>query len=67
MLTKLDTVRIKNVLDAIQRLERAAERLEKSEDPYLKARAKTILAFAEDDIVMELTLELAREEDNEKV
>lgn len=67
MLAKLDRVRIKNVLDAMARLERAAERLEKSSDPYLRSLAKKLSSFAEDDVVMELGIELARDDDGKPV
>lgn len=67
MVTKLDQVRIKNVLDAIRVLEIRAERLEKSEDPHLKSLAKKILSLSEDDVVMELGMELASAEDGHPI
>ena len=66
MLTKLDRIRIKNLLDVLQKTEDAAERLGKSEDQYLKDVSRNLIEIIEDRS-MELGMMLAEDDDGKPI
>lgn len=57
MHTKLDIIRIKNMLDTIERFEGQLERLGKSEDPYLQELSKRFTSQIEE-MQFELSMEI---------
>ncbi len=62
MSRKLDRIRIKNMLTALENVERSSERLAKADDQYLQEVSQRITEFVEDQM-QELGIILANDDD----
>lgn len=62
MSRKLDRIRIKNMLTALEHVDRSSERLAKADDQYLQEVSQRITEFVEDQM-QELAIILADDDD----